>query len=278
MRSRLLKSADFAALPLPPLEIELEEEDLQSEIDLHVETERLLHRTFAEVPAVGQNSVVTVYMSSENPAFCRDDLMIHVGLGLFDLQAEQQLTGARVGDTVSVIVAGTPAVLLVKKIEVRRVPELDDAFVQALGLPGVSAKAEYLAYLKNYYMDFYRENYLIYFAMEFFRTWAAESEWVWDNSELDRLYADYHAFRQRYLDAHDTYMDGTEEELAAMEREEVTDLVQYYLYAQTLSPASVPAELSLDGDMDFAAIQAIALAPFEQFLADKVTFAKRRDS
>ncbi len=261
MNSRLLKPAPFEQVELPSLSICLTEDDLRGEVDRHITNELLSRRSYKQVSEIEAGDIVTGILNGRQ-------LLVTVGSGLFDTGLEKDLSGRHAGET-----ARTDTLSFdIEKAERLIIPALTDLWVKSLNLDNLATVDEYRTYLTDYYRDFYLENYLLYFAMEFFINWMQASEWYWDEEELDTLLEEYRAMEKRYLDAHDTYIEGTEEELTEAARESMMETVGQYLYLQYTDPASAPETLSFDTQDTMETIRSLALRPMIDFLRDKVTF------
>jgi hypothetical protein len=266
MKSRLLKSAPFDLVELPSLKICLTDEELGEEINRHITNELLSHRLYRTADKIESGDIATVLLNGKS-------LIINVGSGLFDIDIEKESIGKSCGDTVKTDTLS----VLIERIERLVIPSLTDSFVKNLNIDGISTVREYKDYLAEYYRNFYLENYLLYFAMEFFTNWMQASKWSFDEDELNSLLGEYRAMEKRYLDAHDTYIDGTEEELNESARENMMETVGQYLYLQYTDPQNAPTELHFDDEGTIEMIRSLALRPMIDYLKDKVTFTDKEE-
>ncbi len=267
MKSRLLKSAPFDHVELPSLEICLTDEELGDEIKRHITNELLSHRFYRTTDRIEPGDIATVVLNGKN-------LIINVGSGLFDIDTEKESVGKKCGDTIKTDSMSAR----VEKIERLIIPSLTDSFVKDLNIDGISTVQGYKDYLAEYYRNFYFENYLLYFAMEFFMNWMQASKWSFDEDELSNLLEEYRAMEKRYLDAHDTYIDGSEEELNESARENMMETVGQYLYLQYTDPQNAPTDLHFDEEDTIEKIRSLALRPMMDFLKDKVTFTDKEET
>ncbi len=266
MKSHLLKPAPFDKVELPDLNICLTQKDLQQEVDRHITNELLSHRSYQSKDSVETGDIVTVTLNQKK-------VIITVGSGLFDTAVEKEITGKKIGQTAK---TDTMSVT-VEKIERLNIPSLTDSWVKSLNIDKITTVGEYKEYLSDYYRNFYFENYLLYFAMEFFLNWMQESEWFWDEEEIDNLLKEYRDMENRYLDAHDTFIDGSEEELEEAARENMMEAVGHYLYLQYTDPERAPKALHFETQDKIEEVRSLALRPMIDFLKDKVRFTETEE-
>lgn len=251
MKSKLVKGIDYASLQLPDLTIEITNEDIEHEMQTQTVTDRMLHRFFVDEEVISEGSIVEVQEKNQKNQLQNDCLMIHIGLGLFDKDVETLLLGHSVGDEV---LAGDTCYEIVS-CKRRMLPELDDVFAKSLKLKGVETFSQYQNYLRNYFLDFYHREYMLYFAMEIFDLWQEESQWDIDEAEEEALF-------EQYLSM---YPEIEDEESLAYQREEFEQL--FYMMLSVNADPSCLMKLS-----ECEAMVMRAVRPICDFISDQVTF------
>lgn len=159
LKSRVITMFPYQKVDLTPFrrKPEIDEEKLQKELDRAVYP----YITWEDGGQAEPGDVVECRMESDNKRYRRDRAKITVGAGLLDREEEKKLAGAGVGRVCELVLRGSRVKVTVLEVKKRRVPELQDEMVAALGIDGVKNVSQYRRYLREQALDerFTNESY-----------------------------------------------------------------------------------------------------------------------
>ena len=210
-----------------PIEVEVEESHLNGELELELQNLQLQARTVESALQVQIGDLVTLTLCSENKKWNRSSLQLKVGANLFNRDLEQTLPGKQAGETYSVALYESSVQITVNSIQRTVIPELTDALICSLEIPGVSTLAQYRQKLREKYTAFYRESYLQWYAVQFLQQWCDTCQWAIDQEELDGFIERYLQNLQKEQDFHNmTIAENYVGEMENLARQDVTLYLQ----------------------------------------------------
>lgn len=208
MRSRLLSFFDYTKSDFYPEPIEVTEDDLAHEAGNDLEALRIQSAINEDVQTVQKGDACRLSLSGTSARFQKSDIAITVGLGLFNRDIESALQGRTVGASFTVETKGEAVAVTILSASRRVIPDaLTDEMVLPLQMEGIDTLEAYKAYLRQWYLDFYRYEYTYHvFGAECLRQCFEKSEWSIDSDEEELLYRLWKQKEEEDMAFHDTYI------------------------------------------------------------------------
>lgn len=227
MKSYIKSLYNYMALPLEDMTQVVTKEELEESLQNDIKTTLFENRSFTEVTIVEKGDVVVLSTESELPRFNKPEITLTVGLNLFNKEFEEKLLGRSVNEAFTVIVNESEISVVIKGCKRLSVPELDDAFVKALGIGGVETVSQYTAYLTEKYLNFYQENYVSWYADQLFAEVCDKSDLYIDPEEFEQMCAVWKRLQAEEREFHNmSILENYEGEQEEMERfESVRNMV-----------------------------------------------------
>lgn len=113
-------------------------------VRLEKDLQRYLNRygTKEECEDAQEGDLVVLSCRSGDPKFCKDQITVPLGKGMFSRKLEEQLFGMRRGEEKTVDVDGTEVAVSIQKITRTHLPKLTDETVRSWGMEGVDTVAD----------------------------------------------------------------------------------------------------------------------------------------
>lgn len=247
-------------------------EELESTLQNDIQTTLLQSKTFKDVMTVEKGDVVVLSAASELSRFNKPEIMLNVGLNLFDKEFEKELLGRNVNEPFSITVDASKVNVLVKSCKRLSVPSLDDTFVKSLGISGVQTATQYNEYLTEKYLNFYQVNYVSWYAMQLFSKVCEMSTWNIDAEEQEQWYLKWKQLQKEQRDFHNvSVLENYDGELEEMERQDSLNLLQICLvYCLFCGEDHRTFTVELCETERLEHIRKTVMLPFECYLKDSV--------
>lgn len=272
MKSYIKSLYNYMALPLEDMTEIVTKEELEESLQNDIKATLLENRAFTEASTVEKGDVVVLSIKSELPRFNKPEITLTVGLNLFNKEFEEKLLGHGVNEAFTVAVNGGEAAVVIKGCKRLSVPELDDAFVKALGIGNVETVSQYTAYLTEKYLNFYQENYVSWYAEQLFAEVCDKSDLYIDPEEFEQSYAVWKRLQAEEREFHNmSILENYEGEQEEMERQDVLNILQIYSVYCLLSGEDYRAfAFALSDTERLGSIRNKVMKPLENYLKDKV--------
>lgn len=116
---------------------------------IEAELKRLVNKyiQWVDGETVGNGDIVICSLTSDNAKYCKDNLKLCIGAGLFDKALEAEIAGMRKGETKESVINGTSVTIKVSCVTNKIVPEPTDKMVQDLQMEGIGTVEDYKAHL-----------------------------------------------------------------------------------------------------------------------------------
>ena len=173
--------------------------------------------TIEDAAEVAPQDMVTLSCTAESPRFCKENITIRIGLGLFSKELENQLIGWRVGQSGTVTAKEQPVNVTVEAIKHEKLPEVDDALAQRCGVEYIKTAKDVQTYCKGKQFDGILEEPLDEAFPYLMRMLIDDSDFALDPAELDfSRELQEKQFLQSALFKERSFNDFTDEEFTEM--------------------------------------------------------------
>ncbi len=144
-----IELADYRALPLPPLEVQIPEERVEEALAALRDEHAPLESVAEDRPVEKGDFVTVVVVPAEPQASAGETLLLEVGRGKLLPEFEAALLGARKGQEVTVVLpardggpTGREVRLKVQDLKRKLLPAIDEEFAKDLGYPDLATLRE----------------------------------------------------------------------------------------------------------------------------------------
>ena len=256
IKTKVNRICDYHDIPIGPFKDTIPEMELRDEMKNEIKKDLLQTRVIKEVTDAEPGDMAELRLRSNQPKFNKDNIRINLGLGLFSKELEAGIIGHRTGDAFHLVIGGCTVKGEIISLKRKSTPELNDAFAESLGIPGVTTKNEYLAHIRAKYIDLFTDGYLECHAQDLFDETMARSDIEYSDEDI-RLFIK------------DPDMAIDEDSVELEDARFILNLCLWDCVNRGIDYRTMDTEFSI---RELTDLRDRVLKPFKEFLADKCEF------